>query len=308
MPQRTNDFQRMMTNVYRQWASAGFTVRESVMLKEGHADSNREIDILIEKQECGMALRIAVECRGRSRKDSVTWIDELIGKYIDLEVSEVIAVSASGCSRALWQKASAHRIKVVTPQKLTTIDLNHEFKCLGIRLLRPECAIDGLTIKTEPKCSLTFSFDEIVFARDGTVVGTMQEYCQAIADSRIPAVTQLVMERFINGISEDIIQNLRFSIQIDEHETRGFFIRGDAGQKYQITQALFKVQCRFLMADVPVERYIVDDRKVVTGRIAIENGQNLVVTSVEGPPGHPHVFWDETTSSTSKTSKRRKKP
>src|SRR5688572_759202 len=105
MPKRTNDFQKLIHYIYSQMVPEGATVTESALLRERSSLAKREVDILIEYEIAGTKLRIAVECRDRSRKDDIEWIDGLIGKYRDLEVDKVIAVSNSGFSSDAIEKA-----------------------------------------------------------------------------------------------------------------------------------------------------------------------------------------------------------
>ena len=114
MPKRSNDFQQLIKRIYAAMASDDATVQESVMLKEKHSSSNREVDILIEQSIAGHKIKIAVECRDKSRKDDITWIDDVIGKYADLEVDKIVAISRSGFSQPAIEKAIEHKIDTIT--------------------------------------------------------------------------------------------------------------------------------------------------------------------------------------------------
>lgn len=92
----------------------GGSVAESVELFERQSGVKREVDILAEVPAYGSHVRIAVEVRSRSRTDDVRWIDELEGKYRDLDVDKVVAVSASGFSEAARKKALAVNIQILT--------------------------------------------------------------------------------------------------------------------------------------------------------------------------------------------------
>src|SRR5262245_6390790 len=110
MPKRTNEFQKLITRIYARLVPEGGWVCESAMVKERGGRTEREVDVLLTHRAFGTVLRIAVECHDRKRHDDIEWIDSLIGKYKDLEVDKVIAVSASGFSRAAQEKADANRI------------------------------------------------------------------------------------------------------------------------------------------------------------------------------------------------------
>src|SRR5438874_1382713 len=98
MPKRTTPFQRLVARMYEQLAGPDGHVEESATLKERDCGTGREVDVLLTKTIFGVQIRIAVETRERSAKDDITWIDELIGKYRDLFVNKIVAISESGFS------------------------------------------------------------------------------------------------------------------------------------------------------------------------------------------------------------------
>lgn len=114
MPKRSNDFQRLVAAIERQLAPLGAVVTESKLIKEKNSDTEREVDIAIESQVGQHRVLIAVECRDRSRPENLEWIDGLIGKYRDLPVEKVVAVSRSGFTRTATKKAKEVNISTVT--------------------------------------------------------------------------------------------------------------------------------------------------------------------------------------------------
>lgn len=104
MPKRTNDFQELITSVYKQIVRDGGKVTESGMVYDKDADTLREVDILVEYRYAHHNFKIAIECRDRSRKDSVEWIDSLIGKAKSLSVNKVVAVSKEGFTEPAKRK------------------------------------------------------------------------------------------------------------------------------------------------------------------------------------------------------------
>jgi len=161
MPKRTNDFQQLIHFIYSQIVPEGATVTESVLLKEQNSPAKREVDILIEYEIAGTKLRIAVECRDRSRKDDIEWIDGLIGKYQDLGVDKVIAVSNSGFSADAIKKASAKKIDTRSLEQALNTDWTKEFIKLGIVTITQQIFVDQVEVEAEPALEeqpeLTFS-------------------------------------------------------------------------------------------------------------------------------------------------------
>lgn len=105
MPKRTNASEKLIAKIYDQLSTPDEKVVESAILKERGNGAEREVDILLQKDIFGTPIRIAVECRGRTNKDDIQWIDGLIGKYRDLPIDKVIAVSKSGFSKSATEKA-----------------------------------------------------------------------------------------------------------------------------------------------------------------------------------------------------------
>ncbi len=150
MPKRTNEFQQLMHYIYGQMVPEGATVAESVFIKERDGGSEREVDILIEHEVAGTKLRIAVECRDRSRRDSIEWIDSLIGKFRDLAIDKVVAVNRVGFSKEAVQKASANGIDTRTLEKALDTDWPEEFVKLGIIRMTYRTFPVQVRIDTEP--------------------------------------------------------------------------------------------------------------------------------------------------------------
>lgn len=127
MPQRTNQFQRIVHVIADLLAPSSATVRSSVELPERESGILREVDTVIEIGAGLSMVRIAVECRERGRRADVQWIDELIGKYSRLPIDRIVAVSSSGFSRGAHAKAVSHNIDLITPKEVTSIDWPERF-------------------------------------------------------------------------------------------------------------------------------------------------------------------------------------
>jgi hypothetical protein len=122
MSKQSNDFQRLVKRIYNQIVPLGAKVTESAMVWDKSAETQREVDILVEYSYAGHPCNFVVECRDRSKKDSVEWIDGLIGKVRDLQVDKVIAVSSSGFSKSAQRKARAVNIETISMKDAEAID------------------------------------------------------------------------------------------------------------------------------------------------------------------------------------------
>ena len=123
MPRRSNKFQALVLRIYAAMESVhGAKVEESVLLPEEHADSRREVDVLVTRLVGGRSMRIAIEARDHDRGQDITWVDSLIGKYHDLGVNAVIAISHSPFTRTAEQKAIHHRIQLLELREAESVD------------------------------------------------------------------------------------------------------------------------------------------------------------------------------------------
>jgi hypothetical protein len=122
VPKRSNEFQKLVLYIYSMTAGAQAKVTESAILLEDGTGAEREVDILIEYQLAGHALNMAIECRDRSRVDTLGWIDELIGKFERLKVDKIVAVSATGFSADAKVKAQKANIDILTLEEASQVD------------------------------------------------------------------------------------------------------------------------------------------------------------------------------------------
>ncbi|HXI11787.1 MAG TPA: hypothetical protein VNM92_03985 [Thermoanaerobaculia bacterium] len=150
MPARSNGFQRMIKRIYDQLAPSGATVTESAPLAERGANKPREIDVLVEGTFADSPIRMAIECRDRSRTSDVEWIDALVGKYRDIDVQRIIAVSRKGFSAGAQDKARNNRIETRSLKEAMDTDWPAELMKLGLGRINVQYRIVSYTPETDP--------------------------------------------------------------------------------------------------------------------------------------------------------------
>ena len=175
MPKRTNDFQQLIHLIYSQMLPVGATVHESALLQERGSVAEREVDILIEYTLGGIQLRLAIECRDRSRRQDVEWIDGLIGKFRDLPVDKIVAVTKSGFSTTAIEKARANNIEIRTLEEALNTDWPSEFIKLGIVGVTWRSTLAKVQIETDPPLEAKFELSNLVTNEKGVVLGTLDE-------------------------------------------------------------------------------------------------------------------------------------
>lgn len=195
MAKRSNLFQRIVHALYEGLKPAGGTVTESAQVLETTSGASREVDILAETAAYGTRLRIAVEVRGRAKTDDVQWIDALVGKYRDLDLDKVIAVSASGFSKAARRKAASARIQLLSATDAETHDWPAVFHKLGMATLTRQDNVD-VSIRTEPPARQDIGRESRVTTADGTDVGSLNEFIEFVAVQHRTHLNEVLRTRF----------------------------------------------------------------------------------------------------------------
>lgn len=132
MPQRSNDFQKLIHFLETELAPSGARVSESVMLEPIDGGAPVEIDVLIETRVGHHPIRVALECRDHSRPAGMAWINELSGRYAVLPVDRVVAVSRAGFTKGARYRAVGTKIKLMSLKEAREADWPAE--CRGWRI------------------------------------------------------------------------------------------------------------------------------------------------------------------------------
>jgi len=161
MPKRTNDFQQLVLRIYVALAGTSATVEESALLKERNSDAHREVDVLVTTIVAGHSIRVAIECRDHSKDQDISWVDSLIGKYANLDIHKIIAVSHTGYSAAAEQKATQHDIELLTLQEAQEADWANKVGPSAFQFFsfRNRPLIVGLKLKGVEQLKLEYTFE-----------------------------------------------------------------------------------------------------------------------------------------------------
>ena len=117
MPQRSNEFQRLVELIQRLYAPHNAKVTPSAMV------NGREVDVLVKYQTDLFPVTIAVEARDHSRPIDVTGVEAYIGKYNSvggIRADKVIIVAPS------FTKTAQQRADQLGFTLLTLTDLEHD--------------------------------------------------------------------------------------------------------------------------------------------------------------------------------------
>jgi hypothetical protein len=164
MTKRTNAFQKAIFYIHDQLKDSDAIVTESAELNETNVDViiKREIDVIIEKKVKEKVFRIAIECRDRTNKDDIQWIDCLIGKFKNLPVDRIIAVSKSGFSKNAHKKAETSQIELISLKEISSMDWKTEYEKLGFSSLNMAFKLDKIHFEIDDKCQIKINENDII--------------------------------------------------------------------------------------------------------------------------------------------------
>jgi hypothetical protein len=213
MAKQSNLSQRIVYALYQAISPVGGTVTESAQLHETTSGIPREVDILAEARLFGTCVRVAIEVRGRGKKQDVLWIDELIGKYRDLPVDKIIAVSSAGFSEAALKKAATAGIELISALDAESRDWPNEFKRIGIGMVTRSDRVEVI-IRSEPPGRRDFTRESRITTVDGTDVDSLGELIDAIGKRHRTLVSAHLATRFLDYYKT--LDDLKKVLQTDD--------------------------------------------------------------------------------------------
>lgn len=125
MPQRTNDFQELVSLIQRSLAKDGETVSDSEMVRVQGLETEREIDILHTIPTGLSVIKVAVEAKDEGRPFDVTKLESLIAKYRGegrVCVDKFIVVSRNGFTKGATEKAELLDIPLYSLDEAKELD------------------------------------------------------------------------------------------------------------------------------------------------------------------------------------------
>lgn len=239
MSKQTNAFQKLIHHIHSKTENADAKVTESAFLIEKNIAEPiaREIDVLIEKEVNGKIAKIAIECRDRSNKDDITWVDCLVGKYKNLDAHKVIAVSNSGFSRAAILKAKANGVELKTIDETLRINFGEEFHKLGLIFISHIFELKTVTISFSLPSKKKPTPTTLVY-NNGCTVGNIEEltkfcYEEGTKKKLIPYHKQNFLKIFKTRADIEKQMLIEHTVPINE-----LYIESD-GEKFYITSITF---------------------------------------------------------------------
>lgn len=296
MPPRTNPFQQLIAFITRAVAPSGARVSESRELAEYDGSTLREVDILIEHEIAGHPVRIGIECRDHTRKQDKTWVDELCGKYRDLGVPIVIAVSKSGFTQGALEKAARVGIRALTLDEALDEDWQNALLKPRIRFGGNVCELAAVVLHYAPGTQPPSQDDGVL---DWIIQGPAGEESETVEATALRLYTQdsdAQTEAYViaNGLRDfanpkDV--DFEFSITY-EASLRYAVAPGSAPLPLRALELRLKAGVRFL--DANHEHFKYESSLVTVASASIEGGDRASVALVqplEPKNGRIAVTW-----------------
>jgi hypothetical protein len=277
MPRRTNEFQRLIALIEAQLAPDA-VVRESVLLRDGKSGQQREVDLLIEAASGVHTIRIAVECQDRSRSATAEWIDQLHGKYRDLEVDKVIAVAREGFTLGARKKAEALGIETLALEEADALDWPREIAQIQeIEGLEVDVAIESASLAVDDS-------DAPMIKHLPSAVHKIPLYDEAgeslgsVADLAARALLQQpdVNERLAQSLGE--VVRYRMFLSLNDR----VFLQGDPGERQRLHggEVLIAFRSRRIV-NAPARRATYGQAGVVYGAVDLRGERVDVALAVK---------------------------
>jgi hypothetical protein len=311
VPKRSNEFQRLIKKIYDQLAPAGAKVTESAELSERGAKKKREVDVLVEGEFAGTAIKMAIECRDRSRKNDVEWIDGLIGKYRDIDVQRVIAVSKTGFSETAAEKAKNNRIETRSLKEAMETDWPAELMKLGLGRINLQYRIARYTARTNPGWQ---SDSPPAFIEDAAGARTkFDDFLKQLTPSIGAVVSKKAFGRF--RTVADLTATFMEDVTATPSAAR---LVSEEGISYDLVQVTFHCEVNVTFDPAPMKRQLYGDVGVTSGLIELPEDKKTFRISVVEVPGKPlseplieevkpHRSKRAPTAKSTKTAKRSRK-
>jgi hypothetical protein len=276
MPKQTTPFQTFMKNVYSQLEGENGFVVESQMLKEKSTDSEREIDIFIKRNVLGKEVTVAIECREWRNKNSIKWVDELIGKYIDLSVDEIIAVSKSGFYKPAKEKAEFHGIKTLTLEEANEIEWKKYFTKLFLKTVKRTDFPQGIELKTEFPVTTSLSLQSQIFFSGQSK--TLEQFGKYGYDLCINKINSEIEKKIILGDPNPFEREV--SVEIAFAPSQDVYVVAK-NQKNKILEVIIRIKSSFDVQPIQSNQYFFDDKGITEAKIANEKGEKFQIIATQ---------------------------
>lgn len=264
------------------------------MVFDRDAEADREVDILIEYKVAGHSIKIAIECRDRSRKATVEWIDSLLGKTKSLDVNKIVAVSKKGFTETARTKATSYGIDTLTLEEANEKDWESYLFKPGIVLRTPErfTLIKVLYWSGNEYLKLSQLGINSTVEYQGQPIGTVKQLVEMLfQDFLVPIMSTYIKENFFSIFKN--LADLKKAMLIEkEQEITPVIISSPGCEPLEVSKVKFVVLGTRETQTVEQHHTIFNDKMLSVGEHLEKEGSLLKFKLLQDPETMTlHVNW-----------------
>ena len=268
MPQRTNDFQKLILRIHEILLPDGAILTESKMILDDDSGSMREVDICIETTIINQKLMFMIECRDHSRKQSTEWIEQLISKSKSLKANKVMAISHKGFYKPAIKLAQKHGIETLDLIEAQNQDWDKYKIKPGIALVSHESyQLQGILIyTTNSPIPLNQIDNSTPIYYQGQELGSIIEFIEYYFKEHLT----IEIDKKIGEEFKKMVNNLNdarkpIQIEVTKHLT-GLSLQTAKETTLNIFKFQFTVIGTREVTDIPMEHKVFDNQMISFGK------------------------------------------
>ena len=264
------------------------------MVYDKEAEILREVDILVKYKYAGHEFSFMVECRDRSRRDSVEWIDGLVGKSKPLAVNKVVAVSSKGFAKSAITKARANGIETFTLEEANETHWGEFPFKPGIALLTDDVYTlhDALYKNGEEFISMSqLDIDaDIVFG--GEKAGTLRSAVEWFFKETVAPGLDKYKKEHIQELFKSREDVEKLLLGESEHVWPEVTVRDKNGNTVTISRVKYIVIGTRKVKEVEQEHKVFNNKTVSVGKHVEDDGTSFDFRVVQDPDTRKvHFNW-----------------
>lgn len=140
-------FEQMVARIEADARPLGLLIKSPDRIRSLVTGELREVDASVRATVDGSEVLITIECRQRSSKEDITWIEQLVTKKQALGAARTIAVSSSGFSEQAKVAAKHYGIDLRLLNQVTMTDINPNLRLDFVLFNHKRCAIAQVGIR-----------------------------------------------------------------------------------------------------------------------------------------------------------------
>ncbi|MGP0057900.1 MAG: restriction endonuclease [Beijerinckiaceae bacterium] len=142
------EFEQLVARIEADAGPLGMTVTSPDHILCRTTGRRREVDASIRTLVGTSEVLVTIECRRRSKRQDVTWIEQLAAKRLAISADRTIAVSSSGFSADAETVAYQHGISLRKLSEVSTAEINSLLRLDLVLFWHRACAIARVGIRT----------------------------------------------------------------------------------------------------------------------------------------------------------------